>query len=275
MSLMPRTTRLADGLPEVCRLGLATRGGSQLSPEDVVAAIDSGINYLNWCGHPDGLSQAVAELGARRRTIALAVQLQARTTPAARREFERLLARLRTDYIDIATMYYVESEDEWAQLTAPGGVCDYLRQERQKGRLCMIGLTSHQRRLAARWARTGRLDLLMIRYNAAHRGAEDDVFPVARELALPVVTFTGLRWKALLRRTPEDPAGFRPPPAAEWYRFCLAHPQVSVALAAPRNRDELDHALTLLDDWRPPNAAEMEMLRAHGDRVHRHAREFW
>ncbi len=275
MDAMPRTTRLGNGLPEVCRLGLATRGGSQLQPDDVLKAIERGVNYLNWCGRPDGLSRAVAKLGAWRRDIVLAVQFQARTAAKARREFEWLLGQLSTDYIDIATMYYVESPEEWDQLTAPGGVRDYLNREKQAGRLRMIGITTHQRPLAARWARTGRLGMLMVRYNAAHRGAEEDVFPVAAEQGIPVVTFTGLRWNALLKPTPEDPRGFRPPPAAEWYRFCLAHPWVSVALAAAGDRAQLEHALTLLDDWRAPDAAGMDILRSHGDRVHRHASEFW
>lgn len=275
MDSMPRTTRLGNSLPEVCRLGLATRGGSQLQPDDVLAAIGRGVNYLNWCGRPDGLSRAVAQLGTRRRDIVVAVQFQARTAAKAHREFAWLLGQLSTDYIDIATMYYVESPEEWDQLTGPGGVWDYLNREKQAGRLRMIGITSHQRPLAARWARSGKLDMLMVRYNAAHRGAEEDVFPAAVERGIPVVTFTGLRWNALLKPTPEDPHGFRPPPAAEWYRFCLAHPWVSVALAAAGNRAQLEHALTLLDDWRAPDASGMDVLRAHGDRVHRHASEFW
>jgi predicted aldo/keto reductase-like oxidoreductase len=271
---MQRTVSLGPGLPDVCRLGLATRGGSQLKPADVEHALSRGVNYLNWCGHPDGLSRAVARLGAARRGLVIAAQFQARTRQQAPREFDRILKALGTDYLDIATLYYVESEDEWRQLTASGGVWDYLQEQKRAGRLRLVGLTTHQRRLAASWAGTGKLDMLMIRYNAAHRGAETDLFPVAHRLGLPVVTFTALRWKALLRPTPEDPPGFHPPPAPEWYRFCLAHPDIAVVLAAPATRRELDEVLTLLDDWRPPAAADSEALRAHGDRVRRHAGAF-
>jgi hypothetical protein len=61
----------------------------------------------------------------------------------------------------------------------------------------------------------------------------------------------------------------------EWYRFCLSNPAVAVALMAPGNRRYLDENLRLLDDWRPPDSDQAELLRAHGDRVHRHASEFW
>ena len=39
----------------------------------------------------------------------------------------------------------------------------------------------------------------MARYNAAHRGAETSLFPIAQEFETPVVTFTSLRWKGLLQ----------------------------------------------------------------------------
>jgi predicted aldo/keto reductase-like oxidoreductase len=270
----PRAVRLAAGLPEVCRFGLATRGTSKLQPADVEEALQRGINYLNWCGRPDGLSQAVAGLGKLRERVVVAVQFRSRTARGAAREFERLLKQLRTDYLDVVTFYYVESGQEWSRLMAPGGAWDYLQRQKEQGRLRLIGLTSHQRRLAARWAAGGALDLLMIRYNAAHRGAEQDVFPATRARGVPVVSFTALRWGALLKRTPEDPPEARPPSPADCYRFCLAQPAIAVVLAAPANRRELDHDLTLLERWSAPSPAELDRLREHGDRVRRHGGPF-
>ena len=37
------------------------------------------------------------------------------------------------------------------------------------------------------------LDMLMLRYNAVHRGAERDVFPTTGPLHIPVVVYTCLR----------------------------------------------------------------------------------
>src|SRR4051812_14635790 len=55
----------AFGKP-VCRLGLASRGGSGLRPEDVHHALGAGVNFLNWPGGDDAVSRAVGELGPRR-----------------------------------------------------------------------------------------------------------------------------------------------------------------------------------------------------------------
>jgi aryl-alcohol dehydrogenase-like predicted oxidoreductase len=116
--------------------------------------------------------------------------------------------------------------------------------------------------------------MLMIRYNAAHRGAETEVFPVTTALSMPVVTYTALRWGALPRGTPDDPPGFVPPPAPLWYRFALQHPAVTVALMAPDSRAELDEDLTVLGATGPLPEEDYERLAAHGRRVRRHGGSF-
>jgi aryl-alcohol dehydrogenase-like predicted oxidoreductase len=114
----------------------------------------------------------------------------------------------------------------------------------------------------------------MIRYNAAHRGAETEVFPVTTARGLPVVVYTCLRWGALMRPTPDDPPGFIVPRAPAWYRFAVQNPAVTVALMAPENRAELEEDLQALR-WREPLAVEeYDRLAAHGQCVRRHAGSF-
>src|SRR5262249_19988585 len=158
----------------------------------------------------------------------------------AHAELNGILRQLQTDYVDVLTFYYVEEPAEWEQIAGPGGALEYLVTAKRNGRVRFLGLTSHQRRLAAEIARSGALDLLMIRYNAADRGAETEVFPVTDVLGMPVVVYTCLRWGALLRPTPDDPPGFVVPRAPAWYRFALQAPSVTVALMAPDSRTELE-----------------------------------
>src|SRR5207302_4135447 len=96
---------------------------------------------------------------------------------------------LGTAYVDVLTFYYLEAAAEWEQIIGPDGALGYCRAAQRDGRVRMLGLTSHQRPLAAEAARSGLLDMLMIRYNAAHRGAETEVFPVTDALGLPVVVY--------------------------------------------------------------------------------------
>ena len=262
------------------RLGVATRGNTTLAVDDVHYAIERGVRYFNWCGRPDGLSRAVAEIGARRPELVLATQLKARSADAAERELDRILAETRSERLGVGTFYYVESEQEWREIVKPGGAWDAFARRRKQGQLALLGITTHQRSLAASWAAelapdgSPRLDLLMVRYNAAHVGAERDVFPVASLLGVPVVTFTALRWRDLLEPTPADPPGFRPPTAAECYRFCLGHPGVSVVLAAPNGRVELEEDLASLDSVAILEESRERAIREHGQRVRAYRREF-
>jgi predicted aldo/keto reductase-like oxidoreductase len=241
---------------------------------DVLHALDRGVNFLNWCGQPDALSAAVAALGSRRRDVVVCVQFEARTATEAKVELASILCELHTDYVDVLTLYYVEEAAEWQQLTGPGGAWAFCRAAQQAGQLRLIGLTTHQRPLAAEAARSGLLDLLMIRYNAAHRGAEKEIFPITDARGMPVVAFTCLRWGELLRATPDDPPAFQVPPAPAWYRFVLQSPSVTVALMAPDNRAELDEDLGVLDLPGRLTVEEYSELLAHGQRVRRHAGQF-
>jgi predicted aldo/keto reductase-like oxidoreductase len=274
MLIPPSLTGAFGHLGPVCRLGLASRGDCHLAQPDILFALERGVNFLNWCGTSNALSQVIAGLGQRRREVYICVQFEARTASEAERELGQILAELHTDYVDALTFYYVEEHEEWQQIIGPGGALDYCRDAQYAGKVRLIGLTSHQRPLAARAARSGLLDMLMVRYNAAHRGAEVEVFPAAEALEMPVVVYTCLRWGALLRTTPDDPNGFVVPRAPAWYRFVLHIPDVAVALMAPDNRAELEDDLRVLDSSAPLSPEEFEILAAHGKRVRKHGGSF-
>ena len=201
-------------------------------------------------------------------------QLAARTVREAQRELRSVLTTLKTDYLDVVALYFVERTDEWEALLASGSALAYCQQAKADGLIRRIGLTSHQRPLAAVAASSGLLDALMIRYNAAHRGAESEIFPITDVLKMPVIAYTALRWGALLRPTPDDPPNFEVPSAAAWYRFVLQSPSVAVVLAAPSNERELAEDLHVLGVAGPLESATFERLAAHGQRVHSHADGF-
>jgi predicted aldo/keto reductase-like oxidoreductase len=237
-------------------------------------ALDRGVNFLNWAGESDAFGRAIADLGSRRQSLIICVQFAARSAADAAQELDSLLAALHTDYVDVITFYYVESAEEWHTLIAPDGALPYCQEVQRAGRVHRLGVTTHQRPLAAEMARSGLLDLLMIRYNAAHRGAEREIFPTTDALRMPVIAYTATRWGGLLQPTPDDPPGFVVPPGSAWYRFVLQSPSVTVTLAAPHSRAELDEDLRVLEATGPLETAEYERLAEHGQRVRRHGGSF-
>ncbi|HLW67024.1 MAG TPA: aldo/keto reductase [Gemmataceae bacterium] len=245
-------------------------------PDDIHLAIERGVNFLNWCGcgYEDGLSRAVSELGPKREEVVVCVQFEARTAVDAKTELASILKTLNSTYVDALTFYYVEQATEWQQIIGRGGALEYCRQAQRDGLVRKLGVTTHQRPLAAAMAQSGLLDCLMIRYNAAHRGAEKEVFPLTTVMQMPVISYTALRWGALLQSTPDDPPGFSAPPAPMWYRFALQSPVVTVVLSAPANREELLEDLVVLEATGPLSMAEYEPLAEHGQRVRRIAGSF-
>jgi hypothetical protein len=112
----------------------------------------------------------------------------------------------------------------------------------------------------------------MIRYNAAHTGAEQDIFPYLEPHRPGVVSYTATRWRFLLRRPPGWTGAV--PEAGHCYRFVLSNPNVDVALTAPRSEPELTANLAAVRQG-PLDADEMAWMREFGARVHETAGWFW
>ena len=113
---------------------------------------------------------------------------------------------------------------------------------RESGKVRAIGCSIHDRAKAGRLAADSPLDLLMIRYNAAHPGAERDIFPHLRaDRPRMVLAYTATRWRKLLKR----PKGWQGPlmSAADCYRFCLSNPHVDAVLTGPSSLAQLDENL--------------------------------
>jgi len=136
---------------------------------------------------------------------------------------------------------------------------------REEGKVRALGVSIHNRRRAGRLAADSPLDLLMVRYNAAHPGAEEDIFPHVDPARQSIVSYTATRWRKLLKR----PRGWdgRVPTAGDCYRFCLTEPKVSVVLTGPKTRAMLEANLEAVRQG-PLPADELEWMREFGRVVH-------
>lgn len=154
---------------------------------------------------------------------------------SVRRAMEKCLGFIGTDHFDVWLMGWVRKR--WYLRHAVWSAMCRLRDEGKAG---AIGFSSHDRPLATALARELSADVLMIRYNAAHRGAEREIFAALADLRDDrpgVIAYTATRWRMLLRPAP----GFaRPMTGAECYRFVLGHPMVDVVWCAAGNGVELD-----------------------------------
>jgi aryl-alcohol dehydrogenase-like predicted oxidoreductase len=237
------------------------------SPECVRRAFDAGINFFFFYGPGQRhFVEALAPLVQERRDrLIVASGSGARTSSGLRAVRRKVLSALGADTIDIFFAEYINPDDGTAAIFGRGGVLDELQQWKAEGSIRYVGASAHDRKLAKKLAADSRVDVLMHRFNMAHRKAETEVFPTALEERTPVIAFTATRWGTLLRPHPEW-AG-EPPTAADCYRFCLAQPAVHVTLAAPTTVAELDATLKVLKS--PPMDGEaQEKWKRFGDLVY-------
>ena len=257
------------------RVDLRTPSGRPLSPLALAAhpqtpgacvdvALDAGINaFFVYDLEAEPLLGALATaLPDGRPDVALITGTEARDPAGLRQDLDALRARLGVDVLDAFLLLYVTPTED---LDVVDRLLDELARAKEAGDIRAAGASAHDRARARRLAEDPRVDVLMHRYNMAHRGAEDAVWPAAQAAGTPGIAFTCTRWGTLLSGPPgwDGPV----PTAADCYRFALAHPAVRLALTAPHTLDELRANLGVLEEA-VPTPEELERWRAFGDLVH-------
>jgi aryl-alcohol dehydrogenase-like predicted oxidoreductase len=244
----------------VFRLGLSASHG--LDEAGAREALAAGMNYVFWSRWNKPLTAALREQirRGRERLVIAGGPTLGYTRGAVRRAAEQALRLLGTDYLDVFQLYWLGKMSAWN-----AGTRAELVKLREEGKVRALGVSIHDRPRAGRLAEDSPLDLLMIRYNAAHPGAERDVFPHLEKRRPAVVAYTATSWRKLLRA----PRGWSGPAASagDCYRFCLTSPHVDVALSAPGNAENLRANLKSLEKG-PLSADEMAFMRGLGRAVH-------
>ena len=242
----------------VHRLGLAASFG--IDEAGIQEALDAGLNYVFY-------TRGVLERPVREALRRDRERLVIATGPvlgwfrgSIRRAAEKRLRALGTDYLDVFQLYWLSRMSAWT----PGNVEELLRL-REEGKVRALGVSIHDRPRAGRLAEDSPLDLLMLRYNAAHPGAEVDVFPHLARRRPAVVAYTATSWRKLLR----PPRGWDGPAATagDCYRFCLTSPHVDVVLSGPASSAQLRENLRALERG-PLSPDEMDRMRRLGRAVH-------
>jgi aryl-alcohol dehydrogenase-like predicted oxidoreductase len=254
----------------VLRLGIA--GNYGLGTEDMLYAADRGAGFWVWSTRDEHTTTALRDLLARdRERHVVAMFGVAYTGKMVRRKLEYGLRLLGVDHIDVFVLPWL---GKMAVLSR--GVQKALGDLRREGKIRAVGTSIHDRVRAGKLARDSIIDAFMLRYNAKHPGAEQDVFPHLHHRKPLVISYTATSWRQLLRpikgiEMPPWPGptkvGDVPPlDAATCYRFCLGSPHVHVVLTGPASREQLDQNLTALAAG-PLTAAEDAWVRDYGRRV--------
>lgn len=255
------------------RVGIGAAYG--LGEQGVLRAFERGVRFFLWGALPKASFGAGLKQLARhhRAEVRLAIQSYSRRGWTLRPGVELALWRLGTDYLDWLCLA------NWSELPSEAVLVEAQRLK-ERGLVRHIMISCHHRPTFASFARQRELEAWMVRYNAAHRRAESEVFPLvtSRAEAAPaeaesspaIIAYTALRWGTLL--DPRYAAAGEPPlTAVEAYRFVLSHPAVSLCLAGPRDDAELDAALAAMDAG-PLDEEGLRRARRVGDAAYEFGR---
>jgi aryl-alcohol dehydrogenase-like predicted oxidoreductase len=247
----------------VTRLGIASSYGTdEVMVEEAVA---HGVNYLYWGAlRTRRMAEGIKRVARKKRDdLIIVLHTMARTVPSINRVVHKSMKRLGVDYIDVL-------------LLGMGGypqgprsrLIEHAHTLKDDGVIRALAISSHHRLLFPRLEQEKHFDIFHVRYNAAHRGAEKEVFSGLPQSGGPgIVSFTNTRWGSLLNPA-NMPPGEPPLTAADCYRFALSHPHVHVAVCGPNSMKQLKEDLTALE-LGPMSKEELERMRRIGDYVYK------
>lgn len=262
------TTLGKTGIP-VCRLGLSASYWP--GKRTIHKALDEGLNYFFCYGFDRQMIRVLGDVFQRERdkyVVATGAYNYIIGHQNLRRTLEKRLRQLRTDYIDVFHFLGILKRKEFTPR-----VREEMLALREDKRIRALAVSCHDRPFAAELVQQGLVDTVMIRYNAAHRGAEREIFPVVAERNPGVVSYTATRWTYLLRRPPDWPRSGRVPTAGLCYRFVLSNPGVHVCLMAPSNPRQFEQNLAEVRGG-PLDEDDQEFMRRFGDAVYRNYKRF-
>ena len=176
----------------VSEIGLGGEWFNGLTPEESKKIIDTsdenGINYIDiFMPQAPTRDNIGAALEGRRERFIIQGHLctvyedeqymRTRDIEKTKASFKDLLARLRTDYIDVGMIHYVDSEDDF-KTVFEGPIYEYALELKEKGVIRHIGMSSHNPHIALKAVEKGYIDVLMFSINPAYdmEASDTDIY---------------------------------------------------------------------------------------------------
>jgi hypothetical protein len=225
-------------------LGMVDEG----SPETVLAAFDAGINFffvstdMHWplyASLREGLRLLLSRGGGIRDDVVIVATSYVAPAVFLRAPFTELSDAIpNLERIDVCALGGCYRDD-------PPARRETIVAHRAQGFLgCRaIGASFHDRDLVAEACNEEAFDVAFVRYNAAHPGAREDVFPRLRASSTLLFGFKSVGgWASPeeLARVADLPAGLWLPKPSDHYRFALSQVGLDGLLCSPGTPAEVE-----------------------------------
>lgn len=242
------------------RIGIGAAYGT---PADALeAAFEEGCNYFYWGALRNAkMATAIRNIvnKGKRDDLIVVIQDFRRSRQGVEHSLMRGLKKLGLDYADVLLL-------GWHKNPPNPKVLDTVEKLKDKQAFRYLGISGHNRALCPELAKDLKYDLFQIRYNAANRGAEEDIFPHLPESRPGIVSFTATRRMSLVT-SKRIPADEKRPTAGDCYRFVITNPSVDVVITGPSNAEHLKQNLDEVKKG-PLSEDELVWMRRIGDYVY-------
>ena len=176
---------------KVSEIGLGCEGFSEDEYRNTKRLFDEaerqGINYFDLYASDPKVRASVGDaLEGRREKFIIQSHLcsiwkngqykRSRNIDEVRAGMKEMLALLKTDYIDVGMIHYVDSLADWKEIV-DGPVLAYAKELKEKGVIRHIGLSSHNPQVALEAVKSGNIEVLMFSVNPCYdlQPASEDV----------------------------------------------------------------------------------------------------
>ncbi len=242
-------------------------------------ALDGGVNIMDVFMPGAEIRQNIGKaLGSRRKDIIIqghigSVDLErqydiTRDLATCKRYFEDLLRHLRTDYIDLGMLFFLD-DDQAIDAMLNNGVVAYAQKLKEQGTIRVIGASAHNPKSARRVIESGLVDMMLFSINPAFDLMPDNgdienmlgnsftACPTradperaafyrlcaSRQIGLTVMKPLGAG-KLL---SPDHTPFAKPLTAGQCFHYALTRPAVASVLPGCKTREEMLEALNYLD----------------------------
>lgn len=176
---------------KVSEIGMGCEGFSEDGYRNTKRLFDEaekqGVNYFDLYASDPNVRASVGEaLEGRREKFIIQSHIcsvwkdgqykRTRNISEVKEGMQEMLELLRTDYIDVGMIHYVDSIKDWETI-AEGPVLAYAKELKEKGVIRHIGLSSHNPQAALAAVKSGSIEVLMFSVNPCYdlQPASEDV----------------------------------------------------------------------------------------------------
>ena len=248
--------------------------------KEILAAIDSGVNYFDtayiYPGSEAALGEILAKNGVREK-VKIATKLPhylIKSREGMEKLFNEQLKRLKTDYVDYYLMHMLTDIATWEKQKKLG-VLDFLEEKKRSGAIRQIGFSYHGNSdMFCKLVDAYDWDFCQIQYNYLdeHSQAGRRGLQYAHSKGLPVIIMEPLRGGKLVNRLPQDAlSAFSEHPVsrtpAQWaFRWLWNQEEVTCVLSGMNSMEMLRENVQTASDAKigEMGAEEEEMFQKVG-----------